>query len=295
MKNFLKGTLKILALLLVLLACGYAFMVFQNNRDVSPPDRGQLNGALESAIGWLQANRDALLLDDNQILWSFIADAAKLSYDPRLSDLVAQYSAQASIRNSPWHALLHPENRMATTLEEVLALYSADYHKHFMYALSCNEELAEHEIIQKQMRDSFCYTSPFISSCTTHQLMALDMMVERNCGDPAQNQALIANLQDYIELQLTLDPRVCDVYIQRLMMLAKTGGVDRIKPVWVQRMLDAQLADGAWEQFHPLIKLGGGYRFGFAVRWPEFRRERPSLHTTSQAILLLTILRYTDA
>lgn len=84
----------------------------------------------------------------------------------------------------------------------------------------------------------------------------------------ALNQLVMA-LQERITRQLAWDPRIVDVYVQRVMMLAESGATHRIKPVWLRRVLEAELADGSWSGFHPLVPVGGGYLLALATDFPS--------------------------
>lgn len=71
-------------------------------------------------------------------------------------------------------------------------------------------------------------------------------MQRNGCGDAAGLQQLPGFLQDRIEREVTWDSRVTDAYLQRVLMLLESGAADRVEPVWVARILDAQNADGGW-------------------------------------------------
>jgi hypothetical protein len=100
--------------------------------------------------------------------------------------------------------------------------------------------------------------------CVTHQLMAIRLLQKRNCGD---HRKLTMRLLDIIETELSWDFRVTDSYLQRTLMLAESGDMDRLKPVWIQRILDAQMPDGGWSDFHPLLDIGS-MQLGMTSTWP---------------------------
>lgn len=290
-KAITKITLFTLLALAAVTVLSYGIMVYKHNREAPRPEQQQLKLAYQNAVSWLEATQDEHLRNYNSILWSFLEEAAQVNNDFRLARIVSKYKGQ-SVARQAWTYNFFDHTRPIAAAE-VAALMRSDlpnYNKHFLYALSCDRAAASSQVIQKQMQKNFCYSSPPHSSCTTHQLMALEMMLDRRCGDTAAILPVVEHLHHLITLQLNYDPRLGDVYIQRLMMLAKTGKIATLKPVWIQQMLDTQLDSGAWEQFDPIFSLGDGYRFGFTYKFLGVRRPEPNLHVSAQAILLLAIL-----
>ena len=70
------------------------------------------------------------------------------------------------------------------------------------------------------------------------------MLQNKNCGEQKLNNQLPQQLSEIIEKQLTWDPRVGDVYIQRALMLVESGYEEKVKPVWIHNILNEQLEDG---------------------------------------------------
>ena len=115
-------------------------------------------------------------------------------------------------------------------------------------------------------------------------------MQTKGCEDPEMVEALVGDLQDKIVRQLTWDPRVVDVYIQRVLMLEESGAEDRVKNIWIKRVLDAQPADGGWSPDQPLIPLWSNRYLCFTGRVFGIKRVKPSFHATAQGVLLMTLL-----
>lgn len=93
--------------------------------------------------------------------------------------------------------------------------------------------------------------------------------------------------------QMIGDPRVVDVYLQRSLMLAESGLFEAIKPVWLQRVLEAQMKDGGWGDFYLLSPTIYGHSIGFnshRLRLLNSRQIKSSFHATAQGIFLLSLV-----
>ena len=108
----------------------------------------------------------------------------------------------------------------------------------------------------------------------THQLVEIRLLQRSECGDPAQLDDTVLQLQQRITRQLLLDPRVVDAYMQRVLMLVESGAGALAKPIWIWKLVDAQQPDGGWSTFEPLLPLGG--RPLFWVRAEIFLRQTTS-------------------
>jgi hypothetical protein len=117
-------------------------------------------------------------------------------------------------------------------------------------------------------------------------------IAQRNGCGIADLDAKIAVLQKTMGMQLRYDPRVVDVYIQRVLMLVDSGAMDRINPRWVERVIAAQQADGGWSDIQPLIPVGGGKYLGFNSKAVTVGVPISNFHTTAQGVLLMSLLRH---
>ena len=54
---------------------------------------------------------------------------------------------------------------------------------------------------------------------------------------------------------------MADAYIQRVLMLVDIGAYDQVKPDWISNIVEAQNADGSWDDLHPVLYLGNDYVF----------------------------------
>lgn len=288
MRKILRSFLLALVCVGTLCSIYYVVQLYQNNKTAVMPSQQQLEVALDRSISWAIDNKETLLKKNNVFLWMFLYEASLVAEDERLTQLVAEYQTRNKEKMSVWR--LYYEPSAPFYVDEGDTAQMADYQKHLLYGVSCSETLKALEVIRRQMEPDFCRWNPIYSSCTTHQLMGVQFMERRFCGDGNENNALIADLQQQITRQLFLDPRVGDVYVQRAMMLESTGAHDAIRPMWVQRILEAQGADGGWESFYPVRAGSGGSRFGFTYKGLGFRSYDPSFHMTPQGIYLLAML-----
>jgi hypothetical protein len=130
----------------------------------------------------------------------------------------------------------------------------------------------------------------FMPACVTRQLMALRFLQHRQYGDQAAVSSAIARLQEKIEGQLTWDVRVVDVYIRRVLMFAESGAVERIKPIWLRRVLDAQMSDGGWSGTRPIVAAGLATPLCFTQSGIAFCVPRSTFHATAQGVPLMSLL-----
>ena len=120
-------------------------------------------------------------------------------------------------------------------------------------------------------------------------MMGLLLLKRSQCGDQVQLDSSIETLQQRIHTQMTWDPRVVDVYMQRVLMLVESGAGDTVKPVWLQQLIDAQQPDGGWSAFMPLVPIGGGCSIGTS-RLLSIGAPRSDFHITAQGVLLFALL-----
>ena len=126
-------------------------------------------------------------------------------------------------------------------------------------------------------------------ACVTHQLMGYRMAQRNQCAiDNLDGN--ISVLQKTIEKQLRYDPRVVDVYVQRVLMLIDSSARERIKPRWLERVIDAQQKDGGWSDVQPLIPVGSDKYFGFNANGVTIAEPVSNFHATAQGVLLTSLL-----
>lgn len=276
-------------LLLVLLV--YAALVAANNTGGGKVQQEQVEASLERSIEWLVEHRDRILESNNPTLWWWVMRSANITRDPRLMQLYFEYHRRHlkdSIAN-PWVQMF--EDRRMEDLGPEMIAQLPDYNQYMLFGLSCSAHLFGTDVIQRQTRTNFCREyHPVSPACVTHQMMGLNFRIQRQCGNSAELKAQMKQLQEKVVWQLRLDPRVVDVYLQRVMMLLDTGAGTAVNPRWVQRVLDAQLDDGGWARIDPLFPVGGGKVLGLSSKSIGLSTLSGNFHTTAQGLLIMSLL-----
>ena len=273
---------------LIILWAGY--QLWSNNRTVDAPSPMSISASLEKGIGWLVNNRSIIVNDQNAMLWSMVKESADITQDRRLQMLFSEYKLRQidPYPGNVWRYLFDPHADIPIGVDQLIQL--PDYNLYFIYGASCSTAIAQEDIIRRQHDPEFCSKyHPISPACVTHQLIGARLIQERHCLDERTISSLIRALQSKIITQLTWDPRVVDVYIQRVWTLAESGGLEQVKPVWMHRVLDAQSEDGGWTGFEPLLPVGRSYYIGFVNNGFAIQRPSSNFHATAQGVLLMSI------
>jgi hypothetical protein len=288
--RIVKWLFRSVVVLLALIVLHIGHELWRNNRSVDAPHPRLISDGLEKGINWLVNNRETVLDQPNSMLWWFVKESADITRDERLYALFSDYKRRyldSSPENVWWH-LFDTQSRAPVVMWKLEHL--PDYNLHFIYGASCDSVLGKQEVIQRQHDAAFCATyHPFSPACVTHQLMGIRLAQRRHCLDPGAAQQLVLSLQEKIVKQLTWDPRVVDVYIQRVLMLAESGMPQKIKPVWLQRVLNAQLADGGWPNLYMLFPVSRTHYLGLTNKL-VIREPRSNFHATAQGVFLFSLL-----
>jgi len=282
---------RIILVIIGILMLSGRYLVYANNRSVPAPTRDHLNRVLENGIRWVIDHRQEALNTASPILWHMIQKADDVSGDERLESLFAEYAVRY-LDNRPnhvWRPLFYRNSWVPVRFERIAEF--PYYNQHFIYAITCDAELAKVPAIAAQNDAGLCRLRLRSATCVTHQMMGLMLLQRSRCGDQAQLMDTIKTLQQRIHTQLTWDPRVLDAYMQRVLMLVESGASEMVKPVWLQKLIDAQRADGSWSNFMPLFPLGEDRYIGVKrYLTPEAEAPRSDFHMTAQGILLFTLL-----
>ncbi|VAW50092.1 hypothetical protein MNBD_GAMMA06-54, partial [hydrothermal vent metagenome] len=231
----------------------YFYLVYKNNVDTPPPSKQSIQQALDKSINWVLKNQDELIKINNPVLWWFLDESASLTNNYKLSKLIWKYRNTVLDKNSIWTGYWvkkPPFTYIPGSLDHM-----EKYQKFFTYGLTCDLDLSEEKVIQDQLDENFCDWHPYYSSCITHQIMGVRLLQIKQCGDQEQNKKLVKKLAKLIESQLIWDPRVGDVYIQRVLTLVDSGNKEKIKPVWIKQILNEQRTDGSWANFYRLFNI----------------------------------------
>jgi hypothetical protein len=250
-------------------------------RDEPPPSAAELRRHWQAGLRWMQANRAQLLADGNPMLWRMVRDAAAVSREPMLDEMLRAWRQNHFPREpfDAWLLLVDPSARPANPRPAGFAALPA-YMKLFAYGTTCDPAIGAVEVVQKQTQAGWCSAwAPRRvarqSKCVTHQLVGVMLMQQRQCGDPAAVAALVRQLQDRIVDELSLDPVMRDAYLQRVLMLYWTDAPQRVKPVWLNRVLRAQRPDGGWDYTSSFEDAAGDIRNDF--------------HATAQGLLIVAL------
>ena len=281
--------LRITVILFALLALFSTYLLWRNNIPMPQPSNKQLDAALENSIHWLIRHQQDVLNIPNPMLWRMIQQASDITNDATLKGLFKNYEDRylKNHHDNIWRPLFYPNTWVPVRLEDISSL--PPYNLHFIYAYTCDQDLAKVPVIRDQNDTAFCNHHPLRPACVTHQMMGMLLLKRSNCGDQKLLDRKIHALQQHIQRQLKWDPRVVDVYMQRVLMLVKSGADSSVKPVWLWRLMDAQLEDGGWSPFMPLIPVGNGRSIG-VDRLPGIKTPKSSFHMTAQGVLLFSLL-----
>ena len=285
---------KLLYLVILLTICLFfllAWGIWQNNRDTVPPSQTEIKQHFDRSVDWLDSNYSNIENTQNPILWWMIKQAGLNSNDKRLKNVFSKYKKE-HLDKMPANLSTPMFDKFYRPVVPDIALLSnlRDYQLFIFYGLSCDSDLGSEPVIQQQMAPGFCSLHFLQPRCITHQLVGLRFIQRYQCGDDAQISATISELQKVVISELTWDFRVGDAYIQRVLMLVDTGAYTQIKPVWISNILEAQNADGSWDDLHPVLYLGNDYVFAHTSTLPKIRKPKANFHTTAQAIWLLSML-----
>ena len=275
------------------------------------PAAAELEAAQEASIVWLISNREEILDVQNPALWFMLQQIAEISSDSRVQHLFEEYFARyydprrmdRGSESAAWAAMFNPSVSVVTPYIRVSRLQA--YNRHLIYAINCDSSLGREPSIARQNQADYCGNLHFLKpTCTTHQLMGIRFLQRGRCGNLRELEATANELAQKISLELILDPRVVDVYFQRVWTLLESGRADLIRNIWIRRVLDSQLSDGGWANFDPIIPIDSNEYIGFG--WSGSRTGSPRLgnsfmgftvgkpistfHATAQGAFLVTLL-----
>lgn len=275
--------------LILLFSAGYFYLVYKNNIDTPPPSKLEIQQALDKSINWVLQNQNELIKINNPVLWWFLDESANLTNNYKLATLVRKYRDTILNRNSVWTGYWvkrPPFSYISGSLDNI-----EKYQKFFVYGLTCDVDLGEEIEIQEQLNINFCNWKPYYSSCRTHQLMGIRLLQIKKCGNQNLYKSLSDELIKGIVNLLTWDPRVGDVYIQRTLILAESDHGDMVKPIWLRKILNEQLDSGGWASFYKILPVSDDRYIGFSYKFIDIRTPESNLHTTAQAIYLLSLIQ----
>lgn len=301
LRNMARASLVIGGLIIALVAVLIGVSYKLNNAEVSFPSQVEIEQSQLKAINWIKSHESEVLDTVNPVLWWMLRDSAALSGNTYLASLYAKYYERYLARNpkNVWHHLFDGDSQVWLSVFELDQL--PGYNQLFLYGLSCDPSLRKQSQVIELLDAGACrsiFSPSYLRdpACITHQLMGIRFMHQRRCENSIQTTALIRTLQDKIVVEATWDFRgVVDSYIQKILMLAESGAAERIKPIWVKRVIDAQRSDGGWDDFDEIFPLNKSLSFGWsgwsARGWMWTRTPQSNFHTTAQGLYLMSLLK----
>jgi hypothetical protein len=269
----------LLLLFIVFMIFTAAYNIYLNNIDAPWPDNQKIDSALIKSIKWMQTNQSTIESDHKPGPWWMLKEASNISDKPELAEIYTHYKITYLDKQPPniWTPYFEPNFKPKAP--DILEIMDLDkYQIFFVYALTCGNDLGSLPLVKKQGNADFC--SPYFlhPRCVTHQQMGVRLLQRTNCGNQEKLASLSSELVNIIHSQLTWDFRVGDLYLQRNLILAESSRVDLIKPIWIQRILEAQNSDGSWDDVYSIPGLGEN-------------SEKSTFHTTAQGVWLLSLLQ----
>lgn len=268
----------------------YGCALWWNNRAIEDLSYEEIEESLRSGIGWLEKNKSEILRDPNPVLWWMIKRSADLTEDKYLETLFAEYEERYlnNNMNNMWRMLFYRSAWVPVRYQDIEEM--PYYNRHFIYAVSCDEDLGRYADISEQNEADFCDSHVFRQACVTHQLMGIRMMMRRECGLLPDIEQVERALESKIRRQLFWDPRVLDIYIQRTLLLVESQRGDLVRPVWIKRIIEAQSQEGGWNNFSEMAALPGNRAFGFTYRGIGIGKVDDDFHVTAQGVYLMSML-----
>jgi hypothetical protein len=293
-----KGVRRAALGLMAVIGAGVAAVLFcehQNSAEVAPPSHAEVRASFERASAWIQHNREAVLHENNPMLWLFVREAGRLAGDQQLMALASVYQEQSTRGNLARFFFDTAGQDQMRSQPLDLSGWTDSYQRLFAYGITCNAPLRFDPQVEAMLSPAACEAghewlrNPW---CRTHQLMGLRFVQQNHCNPDEETARTIAVVQAGILSELRWDYRVEDAYLQRVWTLIESGRRAEVKAVWVRRILAAQEAGGGWTGADVILRLPGNR----AVFWeggPRPRvgpRPQPSFHSTAQGLYLMALL-----
>lgn len=273
------------------------------HRPAPPVTQAQYQQSYQRAVAWVRTHETQVLQDGNAALWWMVQTAAERTNDAYLQGLVRQSMARVYTGNTAriaWQRMVTPKAEIDPDLASLEGL--SPYQLFLYHAVTCRPvELAQGDT-SRFLQTNVCrpqaievYSRDL--TCSTHQLMGIKLYERTGCPAQGGLAALEAELLSDIEQQMQLDVIVKDGYLQRVLTLSWMGGAERVKPLWVQRVLAAQQPDGGWLARQQIPEMPDGALSSATVSvlariWPS--RFPPGhgstdFHATAQGLLIAAL------
>jgi hypothetical protein len=243
--------------------------------------RARLDRSIETSTAWISSHPDMF---GNQALMFMIVDMEKMSGDPRLRRLVAEYRQSKFVTDTNelfsrvWARMVDPQAPVPTI--DLTAVPASDVMETLWDAYAIAPDRVK---ISPAQRANMFSPSKYYWGRRHHQLLALDIYRYYN-GGSAELDATLSHLAEKVARDAHFDLRVNDSYPQRTAFILGAGRPDLIRPRWIERLLNYQRSDGAWSYYwhgwgKGVLEFGQDENFG-------------SSHATVQAAWALYMLKY---
>jgi hypothetical protein len=293
--------------LVLLLGALWAAAIWQANRDVAPVPLAERQAHYQKALAYFKANEPGILMDGNTALWWMVQAAAEHTQDEYLLGLVREVLRRnfpSDDTASPFKRMIDPTAKVASgdllNLIDIDQLW--DYQKFYLHGTTCKHQPLAHGDTRRFLRENICRPIwrevwPRDPVCSTHHAIGISLFKRVGCPVLPETPQLAKDLLDDIAFQTRHDIVMRDAYIQHVMVLMWLGQPEMVKPVWLRRVLDAQLADGSWrgEKRYPFLpdamQPGGAQRL-LQTWWPSRFPTYPApieFHATAQGLLVAAL------
>jgi hypothetical protein len=284
--------------LAVVALAGALAILYCEHRNFAPAAAltpAEARASFNRASAWIQRNREAVLRENNPMLWLFVREASRLAGDQQLEALASVYQEQSTRDNLSRYFFDSTDlDRARTQLLDVSG-WGDPYQVLFAYGITCNAPLRFDPRVEMMLSPAACEArhawlrNPW---CRTHQLMGLRFVQKNHCNSDDETARTIIVVQNGILSELRWDYRLEDAYLQKVWTLIESGRRSEVKPVWVRRILEAQEADGGWTGADVIAPLPGAR----ALFWAGGMRPRmgpapqSNFHATAQGLYLMALL-----
>jgi hypothetical protein len=266
---------------MVLVVVLFAVLVVNNNYSFHRTSRAEFSSrmdrAMESATQWIVAHP---AIQGNPSVMYMIGDMAQMSGDPRLRQYVDSYLASKWVRVDG-HPVTWYYARLAEPTLPVPLLLAEETPRG---EIGWDAYAAAPDRLQNgaAIRADLFSTDKYIWGLRNHQLLALDIYRRFN-GPSPELDAVMNKVVEGVARDAYWDFRVSDSYEQRSAFLLDAGRPDLVRSRWIERVLENQQADGAWNYCW----------FGWCRGVFEFRLNGGDQgHSTVQAAWALYQLKY---
>jgi hypothetical protein len=284
-KRSLVGRLVRWALIAILIVVVlFAVAVLNNNYSLHRASQAeftaQLDRAIDSATTWIVQQPD---IQGNSPLMFMIGDMAQMSGDPRLRSYIDTYLASPRVRQpgrpATWYYAHWADPSVPLPIVPAADVPGLGWQDSwFMYATA-----PDRVPLPADSRANLFSPTKYSWGTRTHlQLIALDIYRHFN-GPTPELEAVINPVAEGVAHDAYWDFRVSDSYEQRSAFILAAGRPDLVRSRWIDRILDNQQSNGAWNYCW----------YGWCRGIFEFRLgEGDQGHSTVQAAWALYQLKY---